>query len=101
MRSDCPSMPTRGSRLVGLLSMIMTSVERSSGCEQESSGNRKAASKSRSFRLGKLRVTMTNIALGSDARDLYTRDLYIRDLYIRDLCIRNLPQDCRALCSCG
>src|SRR5579862_7415266 len=78
MRSDCPSMPTRGSRLVGLLSMIMTSVERSSGCEQESRGDRKLA------------VRITKIALGSDARGLN----------LRVLCIRDLPQDRGTLCPC-
>src|SRR6202158_1061727 len=40
MRSDHASIPTRGSRLVGLLSMIMTSVFESGGCEQERRGSR-------------------------------------------------------------
>src|SRR5437764_15144910 len=37
MRSDCASIPTRGSRLVGLLSMIMTRVSRSCFPPQEQS----------------------------------------------------------------
>src|ERR1035438_7573153 len=39
MRSDCPSIPTRGSRLVGLLSIIITSVLGSGACEQERRGS--------------------------------------------------------------
>src|SRR5208282_728063 len=39
MRSDCPSIPTRGSRFVGLLSIIITSVLGSGACEQESTGS--------------------------------------------------------------
>ena len=39
MRSEYASIPTRGSRFVGLLSMIMTSVLGSAGWEQESNGN--------------------------------------------------------------
>src|SRR5882757_4689067 len=35
MRSDGPSVPTRGSRLVGLLSIIITRVWGSVRCEQE------------------------------------------------------------------
>src|SRR5580698_9527921 len=38
MRSDCASIPTRGSRFVGLLSIIITNVFGSGACEQESSG---------------------------------------------------------------
>jgi len=36
MRSDCPSIPTRGSRFAGLLSIIITSALRSGFPEQES-----------------------------------------------------------------
>ena len=39
MRSDCASIPTRGSRLVGLLSIIITSVLGSGACEQERRGS--------------------------------------------------------------
>jgi len=39
MRSDCASIPTRGSRLLGLLSMIITSVLGSGAREQESRGS--------------------------------------------------------------
>src|SRR5258708_39399990 len=35
MRSDGPSVPTRGSRFVGLLSMIITRVCGSGRCEQD------------------------------------------------------------------
>ena len=39
MRSDCASTPTRGSRLVGLLSMIITSVLGSGLREQPARNN--------------------------------------------------------------
>src|SRR5215469_6227037 len=45
MRSDCASIPTRGSRLVGLDSMIMTSVFGSGLNEQERSGKSSARRK--------------------------------------------------------
>src|ERR1017187_6147134 len=43
IRLDCASIPTRGSRLVGLLSMIITSVLGSGAFEQDRSGKNNAA----------------------------------------------------------
>src|SRR5438270_4069613 len=51
-RSDCASRPTRGSRFVGLLSMIMTTVSESGRRAQEVANNRqsRAAQKTRLVR---------------------------------------------------
>src|ERR1700719_330487 len=78
MRSDCASIPTRGSRLVGLLSMIMTSVLGSGACEQErrdSSHTPIPANKSRSLKQivilsGAKRLLLASFAAGSRIRDL-------------------------------
>src|SRR5271166_7029064 len=78
MRSDCPSIPTRGSRLVGLLSIIMTSVFGSGGCEQESDGSTPPS-------------TNNKIVILSAARDLLSA--CSRATASR---IRNLPQDRRS-----
>src|SRR5882724_8557770 len=43
MRSEGPSVPTRGSRLVGLLSMIITSVWGSGRCEHDKLRTRRRA----------------------------------------------------------
>src|SRR5580658_1864714 len=81
MRSEYASIPTRGSRFVGLLSMIMTSVLGSGGCEQESSGPTTAQS------IKKIVVIL------SEAKDLLPA-WAARTAALR---IRYLPQDCRPL----
>src|SRR5271163_4170811 len=81
MRSDCPSVPTRGSRFVGLLSMIITSVLGSGAWEHERRGSRHAARK--------------NNVMGRGARDRPTARVRLASG------IGNLSQDCRAFCSRG
>src|SRR5207244_2683848 len=75
-RSDCASMPTRGSRFVGLLSMIMTNVFGTDGWEQERSESSKAI------------ATPHRIVILSGAKDLLS--LRGRVVVLR---IGNLPQN--------
>src|SRR5258708_2734823 len=78
MCSDCASIPTRGSRLVGLLSMIMTSVLGSGAWEQESRGSTHPLSNN------------NKIVILSGAKDL----LFPCSRTAAS-CIRNLPKDRR------
>src|ERR1035441_6206809 len=80
MRSDCASIPTRGSRLVGLLSMIITSVLGSGGWEQERRGSTHA-------RRNNNRIVILTLSL-SKGKDLLLAPS--RNVASR---IRNLSQD--------
>src|SRR5882724_1770942 len=92
MRSDCASSPTRGSRFVGLLSMIITSVFGSGLPEQESAAARKATEASARNILNK--PVIPSEGAGPLARRDKSRDLLLaRSL---SLSIRDLSQDRRA-----
>src|SRR6267143_7237672 len=89
MRSDHASIPTRGSRLVGLLSIIMTSVLGSGAWEQERRGSRHPPISPRRTVVRK-RVILKRIVILSEAKDLLFACLRPAALGIRDF-----PQDRR------
>src|ERR1700693_2429800 len=89
MRSDWASIPTRGSRLVGLLSMIITSVLGSGGCEQEIRGNTHPPSSPKQIVILKILAMLTlSLSKGKDLLLAHSRAV---------LRIRNLSQDRRPL----
>src|SRR5271165_1733121 len=97
MRSDCASIPTRGSRFVGLLSIIITSVLGSGACEQESRGSNAAANK-KTLVISRRRVILRRIVIltlsepkGKDLLFACSRPVSLR--------IRDLSQDRRPRCS--
>ena len=93
IRSDCASSPTRGSRLVGLLSMIITSVLGSGLLEQESENARTTVTRTN---LGHKCHVIPREGAGALARRGESRDLgFDRALRSR---IRDFPQDRRPLC---
>src|SRR5450631_4411547 len=68
MRSDCASSPTRGSRFVGLLSMITTRVLGSSLLEQEEAKSARPTIASSHRRLGIGDLSQYGGATGSGGR---------------------------------
>jgi len=78
-----PVDATRGSRFVGLLSIIMTSVLVSGGCEQERSGRSKAQ------RPGK------QLSSKKDCHPERSEGLVLSCFFRLHLPIRDLPQNCR------
>src|SRR5271157_3729980 len=79
MRSDCASIPTRGSRLVGLLSIIITRVLGLGACEQESRVNTKPPSSPKRI------IILKKIVILSEAKDLLLARARPAALRIRDL----------------
>src|ERR1700682_6617432 len=100
MRSDCASIPTRGSRFVGLLSIIITSALGSGGCEQERSGSKHPLSKpernvvrKRAVALKRLVILTLSVSMG--------KGLLLARARPAASCIRDFPEDCRPLRSRG
>src|SRR5260370_22149433 len=71
MRSDHASIPTRGSRLVGLLSIIMTSVLGSGACEQEVRGSTHAPRNNKRTLVRRRVVTRQRVVVLSEAKDVF------------------------------
>src|ERR1700675_897221 len=87
MRSDHASIPTLGSRLVGLLSIIMTSVLGSGAWEQERRGSTHAPRINKKTLVRKRIVTLKRVVVLSEAKDV----LFARTCAAS--CIRNLSED--------
>src|SRR5690242_14796766 len=88
MRSDCASRPTRGSRLVGLLSMIMTTVAASGLLEHPVKAKTRPTISSATNRVGTAAPGRAVAAKGGM-------------VFTGHLCIRDLSQDDRPLRSSG
>src|ERR1700674_417669 len=100
MRSDHASIPTRGSRLVGLLSIIMTRVLGSGGCEQESRGSRHAPINPKRTVVRKRVVNLKRIVILTLSVPM-GKDMLLARVRTAASCIRNFPQDRRSLRSRG
>src|SRR6266436_8162598 len=88
MRSDHASIPTRGSRFVGLLSIIISSVLGSGACEQERRGSTHPPSNPKRTVVRKRVVALKRIVILSEAKDLLFAFFFQAEDGIRDF-----PQD--------
>src|SRR6185437_7195432 len=93
MRSDCASRPMRGSRLVGLLSMIITRVLGSGLLAQEISRKQAAQARTRIvFVAGKKKQQVPRLVSARERASTFARD---DRLLWHGSCIRDLSQDRR------